>query len=200
MKMFLERFCSGHKIIHAVLSNDSSAIDDEHALANHRNLRQDMRAQKDRVLVSKGFDHPPNLDDLLRVESYGGFVENEHWRIPNQGLSEADRCRYPFDRLPVRRFAMAVRPQRSMTLSTSCFRRDRGTPLTSATYPRKPATSISGYRGTLSGMYPTRRFTSMGSFVMSNPATVAVPRVGGEKPVRIRIVVVFPAAFGPRIP
>jgi hypothetical protein len=35
---------------------------------------------------------------------------------------------------------------------------------------------------------------------MSKPAISAVPSVGGMKPVRIRIVVVFPAPFGPRKP
>ena len=34
----------------------------------------------------------------------------------------------------------------------------------------------------------------------SNPATFAVPDVGGRKQVRIRIVVVFPAPLGPRKP
>ena len=35
---------------------------------------------------------------------------------------------------------------------------------------------------------------------MSWPATTAVPRVAGMNPVRMRIVVVFPAPFGPRKP
>src|SRR5258708_12602180 len=45
-----------------------------------------------------------------------------------------------------------------------------------------------------------RRFTSMGCSSTSYPATVAVPPVGGRKHVRTRIVVVFPAPFGPRKP
>src|SRR5260370_439939 len=40
----------------------------------------------------------------------------------------------------------------------------------------------------------------MGSLRTSKPATVAVPSVGGKKHVRMRIVVVFPAPFGPRKP
>ncbi len=40
-----------------------------------------------------------------------------------------------------------------------------------------------------------RLFTSMGCSRTSKPATSAVPRVGGRKQVRIRIVVVFPAPF-----
>src|SRR5271157_6234325 len=45
-----------------------------------------------------------------------------------------------------------------------------------------------------------RFFTSMGCSSTSNPATLAVPEVGGRKHVRTRIVVVLPAPFGPRKP
>src|SRR5712664_3351224 len=45
-----------------------------------------------------------------------------------------------------------------------------------------------------------RFLTSMGASRTSNPATVAVPDVGGKKHVNTRIVVVFPAPFGPRKP
>src|ERR1700687_2960787 len=45
-----------------------------------------------------------------------------------------------------------------------------------------------------------RFFTSRGCSRMSNPATVAVPLVGVRKQVSMRIVVVFPAPFGPRNP
>ena len=34
----------------------------------------------------------------------------------------------------------------------------------------------------------------------SNPATLAVPSLGGRKHVRMRMVVVFPAPLGPRKP
>jgi hypothetical protein len=43
-----------------------------------------------------------------------------------------------------------------------------------------------------------RRFTSSGWSAQSKPATRAVPSVAGMKQVKIRIVVVFPAPFGPR--
>src|SRR5437764_8610110 len=45
-----------------------------------------------------------------------------------------------------------------------------------------------------------RFFTSMGCSRTSNPATLAVPALGGRKHVRTRIVVVFPAPLGPRKP
>ena len=45
-----------------------------------------------------------------------------------------------------------------------------------------------------------RRLTSKGDSNTSNPATRAVPEVGGKKPVSIRIVVVLPAPLGPRNP
>src|SRR5258705_5330129 len=45
-----------------------------------------------------------------------------------------------------------------------------------------------------------RFLTSMGASRTSNPATVAVPDVGGKKHVNTRMVVVLPAPFGPRKP
>src|SRR5580658_7236071 len=45
-----------------------------------------------------------------------------------------------------------------------------------------------------------RRLTSMGCSCTSNPATLALPSVGGRKQVRMRMVVVFPAPLGPRKP
>jgi hypothetical protein len=65
---------------------------------------------------------------------------------------------------------------------------------------RYSVTAISGYRGTVSGMYPTLRRTSNESSTTSKPATVALPPEGGMKPVRIRMVVVLPAPLGPRNP
>src|SRR5436189_5817708 len=45
-----------------------------------------------------------------------------------------------------------------------------------------------------------RFLTSIGCCTTSYPATFAVPDVGGKKQVKTRIVVVFPAPFGPRKP
>src|SRR5260370_37175229 len=45
-----------------------------------------------------------------------------------------------------------------------------------------------------------RFLTSIGCSRTSKPATVAAPDVGGRKHVRVRIVVVLPAPFGPRKP
>src|SRR5215470_3676189 len=45
-----------------------------------------------------------------------------------------------------------------------------------------------------------RLFTSIGFSRTSNPATVAVPEVGGRKHVSMRMVVVLPAPLGPRKP
>src|SRR5581483_9651765 len=45
-----------------------------------------------------------------------------------------------------------------------------------------------------------RFLTSIGCSSTSNPATVALPEVGGKKHVSTRIVVVLPAPLGPRKP
>src|SRR5574341_60210 len=50
------------------------------------------------------------------------------------------------------------------------------------------------------GTTPIAVFTARGCSTTSCPATRAVPEAGGESVVSIRIVVVFPAPFGPRSP
>src|SRR5690349_8717093 len=45
-----------------------------------------------------------------------------------------------------------------------------------------------------------RFLTSIGCSSTSNPATVTWPALGGRKQVSTRMVVVFPAPFGPRKP
>ncbi len=47
-------------------------------------------------------------------------------------------------------------------------------------------------------MIPTIRRTALASRTMSWPSIVAVPLVGESVVVRIEIIVVFPAPFGPR--
>src|SRR5205823_1169665 len=53
---------------------------------------------------------------------------------------------------------------------------------------------------TCSRRQPTPRFTSSGSRSGSKPATSARPPVGSVSPSSIRIVVVLPEPFGPRMP
>src|SRR4051812_40401897 len=55
------------------------------------------------------------------------------------------------------------------------------------------------YKNGKSGTYAIRLRTSSGSSCTSNPATFVLPEVGLINPVMIRIVVVLPAALGPRI-
>jgi hypothetical protein len=49
-------------------------------------------------------------------------------------------------------------------------------------------------------MKPTCALTAAESAQMSRPRTHAAPPVGRRKPIRVLIVVVFPAAFRPRNP
>ncbi len=95
----------------------------------------------------------------------------------------------------------ADRSDMSTCSRTSSTRASRsGTRRSEPIKARYSKTVISGYRGTVSGRYPTRRRTSRDCSMTSNPATRAIPLVGGMYPARMRIVVVLPAPFGPRNP
>jgi hypothetical protein len=88
----------------------------------------------------------------------------------------------------------------SMTSGTRVFSRRRSIPLIPPTNSRYFSTVISEYRGGFSGRYPILRRTSIDCSKTSNPAMEALPLVAGMKQVSIRMVVVLPAAFGPRKP
>ena len=79
-----------------IFDDDASAIDDQHTLAEHRDLGQNMRAQQYRVLARESADHVPDFDDLFRVETNGRFIQNQHGRISDERLSEADALAVAF--------------------------------------------------------------------------------------------------------
>jgi hypothetical protein len=79
-----------HQLRLRALRDDAPAIDDDDAVADHGHLGQDMRRQDHRVLAGERADQGPDLGDLPGVEADGGLVEDEHIRVPEQRLREAD--------------------------------------------------------------------------------------------------------------
>lgn len=66
------------------------------AMGNNQDLvtdglhfREDMRAENNRVFLSQLTDQIPDLNDLDRVQSHSGFVENDHLRVAQQCLGNA---------------------------------------------------------------------------------------------------------------
>ena len=53
-------------------------------------LRKDVRAQHDRVVAGEAANQIARLDDLLRVEAGGRLVEDQHVRVVDDRLRQAD--------------------------------------------------------------------------------------------------------------
>ena len=90
-------------------------VDDDDALAGLRHLGEDVRAEDDRVVAGQLLDELARLDDLLRVEAGGRFVEDEHVGIVDQGLGQADALPVALRSFAQRRSAMSAMRVRSIT-------------------------------------------------------------------------------------
>jgi peptidoglycan/xylan/chitin deacetylase (PgdA/CDA1 family) len=62
--------------------------DDDHAVAHGLDLREDVCRQQDGLVTGKAADQLSKLPDLIGVETRRGLVENEDWRIGDEGFRE----------------------------------------------------------------------------------------------------------------
>src|ERR1700677_3584537 len=154
-----------------------------------------MRGQNNGVAAREALDQVANFDDLLGIETNGGLVQNDHVRVVHQRLRDSHALLVAagkaLDQLAAAVFQIGFAHRVGSAAGTFLMR---------ATKSRYDSMVMSGYKGGVSGRYPMCRRTSMDSLATSKPATRAVPEVAGIKPVRMRMVVVFPAPFGPRNP
>ena len=78
------------EVLGRILGGHLAVVDDHHPAAGHADLRQDVRGQDDGMLAGQAFDELARLVDLLRVETHGGLVQDEHVGVVDEGLSYAD--------------------------------------------------------------------------------------------------------------
>src|SRR5262249_43383801 len=74
----------------ALLKHHPAGIDDHDAIADLRDLGQNMGREYDRVLTRESVDQPAYLVDLSRIEADGRLVEHQHRRIVDERLCETD--------------------------------------------------------------------------------------------------------------
>src|SRR5690606_8048795 len=70
--------------------HDPSGVDDQDAAAGRLHLRQDVGGEDDRLLTADLADQLADLDDLVGIEPRGRFVEDEHFRLVDEGGGEPD--------------------------------------------------------------------------------------------------------------
>jgi hypothetical protein len=78
------------EVVRRIDRDDAAAVDDDDALAGLRHLREDVRAQHDRVVAGQASNQIARFHDLFRVEPGGRLVEDQDFRVVDDGLREAD--------------------------------------------------------------------------------------------------------------
>ena len=100
------------------LGHDAPAVDDDHAVADHRDLGEDVRGEDHGVLAGERPDEGADLGDLLRVQPDGGLVEDQHLGIAQQRLGQAHALAVALGQLADEAARMSVMKHRSITSST----------------------------------------------------------------------------------
>ena len=78
------------ELVGRAVRDDHTLVDHKDSLAHGLHLGQDVGAEHHRVVAAQILDQVADLDDLLRVKADGRLVENQHRRIAQQGLRDAD--------------------------------------------------------------------------------------------------------------
>src|SRR5215472_4447627 len=64
-----------------VEGHHASLVDDQHPLAGHGDLREEMGAEDNGVLSGQALDQLARLGALGRAEALGRLIEDEHWWV-----------------------------------------------------------------------------------------------------------------------
>ena len=78
------------EIFHGIGGHQLAFGDDHHQLAGLLHLGQDVGAEDDGMLRGQVLDHFAGLDDLVRIESAGGLIQDQNVRVVDDGLGEPD--------------------------------------------------------------------------------------------------------------
>ncbi len=78
------------QVRHGIDRDNLTVIDDDDVAAGLFDFRKDVRAEDDGVVAREAGDQLPGLLLLLGIEAGGGLVQNQHGRVVNDRLREAD--------------------------------------------------------------------------------------------------------------
>ena len=176
---------------------EPSFSDEADPIRDVLHLGQDVRREEDR---------PATADDLRdelverllheRIEPTRRLVEHEQVGVVHERLDETDLLPVPARELLDPAAEVEVEPCGKLVGARDISRTPRRC-------PKKRSSSrpvIRSYRRRSPGRYPSRRRIATLSRLESSPNTLSLPPVGLIRSSRRRIVVVFPAPFGPRNP
>src|SRR5579859_2136498 len=72
-----------------LVRNDAAVRDDDGAGTHFVHLFQDVGGDDDQLVLAEFVDEPPYFVLLVRIETIGGFVQDQHLRIVDDGLGQA---------------------------------------------------------------------------------------------------------------
>ena len=142
----------------------------------------------------------PHLADLIGVEPDGRLVEDQDWRPREDRVGQPHPLPVAARQRPDDLAPPLAEPHLSMALATAADARAARSPRRRGAKSRYSSTRMSGGSGTAFGQVADLRAAPPGSLGDRVAGQLADPRVGARKPVRIRIIVVLPAPFGPSSP
>ncbi len=85
-----------------------AGVNDDDLAARLLDFREDVRAEDDRVIAREACDELAGFALLFRIEAGCGLVKNQHRRIVNDGLRDADALAITFRQLADDRFPHAA--------------------------------------------------------------------------------------------
>src|SRR5690349_4174954 len=84
------------QVIGRIDRHNLAIIDNHHPVTRHAHLREDMGTEDDCMVMPQVFNSLANVNDLTWIESYSGLIENEHRRIIEECLRQADALAIAF--------------------------------------------------------------------------------------------------------
>src|SRR6185312_5503670 len=81
---------SGRELQRRVVGDDASVRDDDCAAADGVDLFENMSRDHYDLVPTHLVDERPDLELLVGIEAIGGLIEDEHRRVVEDGLSQAD--------------------------------------------------------------------------------------------------------------
>ena len=76
-------------ILRLLIGNETALVDDDDAVADGLHLGKDMGGEDNGVIGAQVADQVADLDDLLRVQTDGGLVKDQHLGIADESLGDA---------------------------------------------------------------------------------------------------------------
>ena len=188
----------GEDLVDRTRRDETAASHDRDPIRHLLDLREDVAGDEHRAALGpEAPQQTSDLDDPGRVQAVGRLIEDQQRGVLEQRGGDAEPLLHP-ERVGADHVPRAGREPDAVEgrvdgLARRCRRSAPGSPGSAGPVNR-------GKSAGASTIEPTRRITPARPPGTSVPRTLVRPAEAATRPSRQRIVVVFPAPFGPRNP